>query len=107
MSETTTLDEDLQQLARSLEALIDKEPDTHKKDQLRKQLDKIYEAIQNRVKLNVKQATAEYRQAREGVEQASGEVSAAIQDLAKVAETINTIAKVVETLGKLAAAAAP
>lgn len=106
MSETTSLGEDLQKLARSLEDLIDKESDLNKKDELRKELNKVFDAIQKLVKLNVKKATVEYQNAREGVEKANGQISEAMQDLAKVAETITTIAQVAEALGKLAAAAA-
>ena len=98
----TTLGADLQQLSHLLEALIAKETDLKKKDDLREQLAKVFDSIQALVELNVKAATAEYAQAKEGVEKANGEVREAIKDLEKVAKTINTVAKVVDILGKLA-----
>ena len=102
----TTLGADLQQLSHLLEALIAKEIDLKKKDDLREQLAKVFDSIQTLVELNVKAATAEYAQAKEGVEKANGEVLEAIKDLDKVAKTINTVAKVVDILGKLSKTAA-
>ena len=101
----TTLGAELQQLSHLLQALIAKETDLKKKDELREQLAKVLDSIQALVEVNVKAATAEYAKARKAIEKANGEVIEAMKDLAKVAETINTVAKVVDVLGKLAKAA--
>lgn len=100
-----TLGAELQQLSHLLQALIAKETDLKKKDELREQLAKVLDSIQTLVEVNVKAATAEYARAREGIEKANREVIEAINDLAKVAKTINTVARVVDVLGNLAKAA--